>query len=79
MKKNNLQKRKIKRKIKWNNVITMILIILFTISFVEHIKLNGLYFGLIVEVVMDTMITLTFRYCIKEMIKEGFHFSELFD
>ena len=79
MKKDFKKNKSRKSRIKWNNVITIIMIILFIISFVKHIELNGFYFGLIVEVILDTLIVFTIRYCINEMIKEGFNFFELFD
>lgn len=57
------------RKIKWENIITILMGILSVVSIIHHIELNGLYFDLILEVITYTMFTLFFRYIVKDIRK----------
>ena len=54
------------KQIKWENVVTLIMIILFTISLINHIIINGFYFNLITELVVDLIFILAIRFTIKE-------------
>lgn len=54
------------KQIKWENVVTLIMIILFTISLINHIIINGFYFNLITELFVDLMFILAIRFTIKE-------------
>jgi len=57
------------RKIKWENVIFTIMLILDFICIIHHIRLNGLYFNLIIEVIIYTISSLLIRYVIKDIRK----------
>lgn len=53
-------------KIKWENIITIILLIFNIISIISHIKLNGYY----IELGLETIIYLTFTFTLKYLIKD---------
>lgn len=57
------------RRIKWENITTILMGILSVISITRHIELNGLYFNLILEIITYNMLTFTFRYIIKDIRK----------
>lgn len=57
------------RKVKWENITFLVMIILGIISIIHHIKLNGLYFNLIIEVIVYLMFAFTFRYIVKDIRK----------
>ena len=57
------------RKVKWENITFLVMIILDIISIIHHIKLNGLYFNLIFEVIIYLMFAFTFRYIVKDIRK----------
>ncbi len=65
--KNN--KKGLLRRIKWENITTILMVVLSVVSILHHIKLNGLYFNLILEVFTYSMFTLFFRYIVKDMRK----------
>lgn len=57
------------RRIKWENITTILTGILSVISITRHIELNGLYFNLILEIITYLMFAFTFRYIIKDIRK----------
>lgn len=57
------------KKIKWENVIVLILGVLFLISMIQHIKLNGVYSDLPLEVILYSIITINFYYIVKHIRK----------
>lgn len=57
------------RRIKWENITTILVGILSVISIIRHIQLNGLYFNLILEIITYNMLTLFFRYVVKDIRK----------
>jgi len=65
--KNN--KKGLLRRIKWENITFIIMLIISVISIIHHIKLNGLYFNLILEVFTYSMFSLFFRYIVKDIRK----------
>lgn len=65
--KNN--KKGLLRRIKWENITTILMVWLSVASIRHHIILNGLYFNLILEVFTYSMFTLFFRYIVKDMRK----------
>ena len=65
--KNN--KKGLLRRIKWENITTILMVWLSIASIIHHIELNGLYFNLILEVFTYTMFTLFFRYIVKNIRK----------
>lgn len=65
--KNN--KKGLLRRIKWENITFILMSILSIVSIIHHIKLNGLYFNLILEVFTYSMFTLFFTYIVKDIRK----------
>jgi hypothetical protein len=65
--KNN--KKGLLKRIKWENITFIIMLIISVISIIHHIKLNGLYFNLILEVFTYSMFSLFFRYIVKDIRK----------
>ena len=57
------------RKIKWENIILLVMIILGVISMVHHIKLNGWYNNLVIEVIVYLLIGVGARYLVKDIRK----------
>lgn len=66
MKKTNIKGLK---KIKWENIIFIILVIIDIICMKEHIKLNGLYIELGMELIIYLSMSLVARYVIKDIRK----------
>lgn len=57
------------RKIKWENIVTIIMVGLWIMCMVHHIKLNGLYKELIIEVIIYSIFTIMGRYIAKDIRK----------
>ena len=57
------------RRIKWENITTILTGILSVISIIRHIQLNGLYFNLILEIITYLTFAFTFRYIVKDIRK----------
>lgn len=57
------------RRIKWENITTILMGILSVISIIRHIQLNGLYFNLILEIITYLTFAFTFRYIVKDIRK----------
>ena len=58
--------KKIKR-IKWENIFTIAMVVFSTTSILKHIELNGVYDLLVVEVAVYAMATVGVRYVIKDI------------
>lgn len=57
------------RKIKWENIILLVMIILGVVSMVHHIKLNGWYNNLVIEAIIYLLISVGARYLVKDIRK----------
>lgn len=57
------------RKIKWENIILLVMIILGIVSMVHHIKLNGWYNNLVIEAIVYLLISVGARYLVKDIRK----------
>ena len=57
------------RKIKWENIILLVMIILGVISMVHHIKLNGWYNNLVIEAIVYLLISVGARSLAKDIRK----------
>lgn len=57
------------RKIKWENIILLVMIILGVVSMVHHIKLNGWYNNLVIETIVYLLISVGARYLVKDIRK----------
>jgi hypothetical protein len=57
------------RKIKWENIILLVMIILGVVSMVHHIKLNGWYNNLVIEVIVYLLISVGARSLVKDIRK----------
>ena len=66
MQKNNNNKGVLKR-IKWENILTILLIIFDLYAIYTHIKLNGFYNELVMEFFIYFGMTFGFRYIVKDM------------
>lgn len=66
MQKNNNNKGVLKR-IKWENIFTILMIIFDLYAIYTHIKLNGFYSELGLEFIIYFGMTFGFRYVIKDM------------
>ena len=75
MQKNNNNKGVLKR-IKWENILTILLIIFDLYAIYTHIQLNGFYNELGLEFIIYFGLTFGFRYIIKDM---RINFKEWFD
>lgn len=64
-----MKKKGLLRRIKWENITFILMSVLSIASITHHIELNGLYFNLILEVFMYSLITFTFRYIVKDIRK----------
>ena len=58
------------RKIKWENIILLVMIILGVISMVHHIKLNGWYNNLVIEAIVYLLISVGARSLVKYIRKK---------
>ena len=57
------------RKIKWENIILLVMIILGVVSMVHHIKLNGWYNNLVIEAIVYLLIRVGARSLVKDIRK----------
>lgn len=57
------------RKIKWENIILLVMIILGIISMIHHIKLNGWYNNLVIEAIVYLLISVGARSLVKDIRK----------
>lgn len=57
------------RKIKWENIILLVMIILGVVSMIHHIKLNGWYNNLVIEAIIYLLISVGARYLVKDIRK----------
>ncbi|MDD7756865.1 MAG: hypothetical protein PUJ51_20650 [Clostridiales bacterium] len=57
------------RKIKWENIVLLVMIILGVVSMVHHIKLNGWYNNLVIEAIVYLLISVGARYLVKDIRK----------
>ena len=57
------------RKIKWENIILLVMVVLSVISMVHHIKLNGWYNNLVIEAIVYLLISVGARYLVKDIRK----------
>ena len=64
--------------LKYENIATLIGIVLSIMSLYTHIKLNGFYDMLGFEVLTDTMFTLLFRYIVKDIRKNPKEYISIF-
>ena len=74
MQKNN--NKGVLKRIKWENIITILLIIFDLYAIYTHIELNGFYNELVMEFFIYFGLTFGFRYIIKDM---RINFKEWFD
>ena len=63
------------RRIKWENIVFILMVILGVVSIQHHIALNGLYFALVEEVVIYLMFAFGFRYVVKDIRKNPENWS----
>ena len=63
------KKKGLLRRIKWENITFIIMLVIDILSIRHHIILNGLYFNLIIELFMYSLVTFTFRYIVKDIRK----------
>lgn len=57
------------KKIKWENIILLVMIILGVVSMVHHIKLNGWYNNLVIEAMVYLLISVGARSLVKDIRK----------
>lgn len=57
------------RRIKWENLTSLLLIILFTICLLKHIELNGVYNELIIEIVYYSLTIKILHFIVKDIRK----------
>lgn len=57
------------RKIKYENIIAILLFVFFGYQLLYHYELNGFYYGIIAEIVFDMVMLLTARYIAKDIRK----------
>ena len=57
------------KKIKWENIILLVMIILGVVSMIHHIKLNGWYNNLIIEAIIYLLISVGARSLVKDIRK----------
>lgn len=75
MKKTNNKLMKELRLIKWENIITIIMIIIDIFAIIHHIELNGFYIELVLEIVFNLFAILMIRLFVKDYRKD----RKLFD
>lgn len=61
------RKKSLLERIKWENVVEILLTILFTYCIYTHIKINGFFEGLIVEIPMYLMLIKVFKFAVKDI------------
>lgn len=64
--------KKMRRVIRWERVVMVMMIIFNIYQLCSHIALNGLYGMLIIEVVEQILLTTMVTYTIKDMRKKDF-------
>lgn len=57
------------KKIKWENIVLLIVIVLSIMSMIHHIKLNGWYNNLVIEAIMYLLIGISARLLVKDIRK----------
>ena len=57
------------RKIKWENIILLVMVVLSVVSMVHHIKLNGWYNNLVIEAIIYLLISAGARSLVKDIRK----------
>ena len=57
------------RKIKWENIVLLIMIVLGVVSMIHHIKLNGWYNNLVIEAIIYLLISVGARSLVKDIRK----------
>ena len=57
------------RKIKWENIILLVMVVLSVVSIVHHIKLNGWYNNLVIEAIVYLLISVGARSLVKDIRK----------
>ena len=57
------------RKIKWENIILLVMVVLSVVSMVHHIKLNGWYNNLVIEAIVYLLISVGARSLVKDIRK----------
>ena len=57
------------RKIKWENILTILFVGFAIYQTIYHLGLNGLYEGLVFEIIIHIMTIATMRYLVKDMRK----------
>ena len=57
------------RKIKWENIILLVMVVLSVVSMVHHIRLNGWYNNLVIEAIVYLLISVGARYLVKDIRK----------
>ena len=57
------------RKIKWENIVFILMVVLGVASIQHHIALNGLYSNLLFEVIFYSIFAFVFRYIVKDIRK----------
>lgn len=57
------------RKIKWENIVLLVMVVLGVISIIHHIKLNGWYNNLGIEVIVYSLISVGARSLVKDIRK----------
>ena len=63
------KKRKVLKRIKWENITFIIMLLLGLVSIRHHIILNGIYKELILEIITYIMFAFGFRYIVKDIRK----------
>lgn len=71
-------KRKVLKRIKWENIFTIIGIIFDIICIVKHIQLNGYYNNLIIELFIYFGFTLLVRYIVKDIRLNTKEYTSIF-
>lgn len=57
------------RKIKWENIVLLVMVVLGVISIIHHIKLNGWYNNLVIEAIVYLLISVGARSLVKDIRK----------
>ena len=57
------------KNIKWENIVVVLLVALFSYQMLSHYQLNGLYIEMIIEIIIDIMFLFTERYIVKDIRK----------
>lgn len=57
------------RKIKWENILSLLLVIIAIASMIKHITINGYYFGLLFEMIIDYSLIVFNYFLVKNLRK----------